>query len=110
MNQYDAAIAFLLPIVVTLTVKTLSYFVTFKVRNHNVSLMTCITLGGALIIPVGIVGLPPLLGFAAGIGIAIYVLTQYTDVPLMLEGLIIIFSIEIGYAFLERLLIAPLLY
>ncbi|MEW5798709.1 MAG: hypothetical protein AB1728_06850 [Bacteroidota bacterium] len=110
MNQFDAAIAFLLPIVVTLTVKTISYIIVFKIRDHTVALMTCVTLGGALIVPVGIVGLPPLLGFAAGIGIAIYILTQYTDVPLLLEGLIVIFGIEIGYAFLERLLIAPLLY
>ncbi len=94
----------------TLSVKTLSYIIVFKVRDHKVTLMTCVTLGSALIIPVGIVGLPPLLGFATGIGIAIYILTQYTEVPLMLEGLIIIFSIEIGYAFLERLVIASLLY
>ncbi|MBI2427685.1 MAG: hypothetical protein HYV29_02625 [Ignavibacteriales bacterium] len=63
-----------------------------------------------MIIPSGIVGLPPLLGFATGIGIAIFILTKYTEVPIMLEGLIIIFSIEIGYAFLERLVLAPLFY
>ncbi len=94
----------------TLSVKAIAYIVVFKVRNHKATLMTCVTLGGALIIPVGIVGLPPVLGFASGIGIAIYILTQYTEVPLVLEGLVIIFGVEIGYAFLERLIIAPLFY
>lgn len=86
------------------------YFFIFKMRNHKAALLTCVILAGALIIPSGFVGLPPLLGFASGIGIAFVVVSKYTEVPILYEGLVIIFSIEIGYAFLERLIIAPLVY
>lgn len=110
MNHFDAALSFLLPVVIALSIKTISYIIVFKLRDHNVALLTCITLSGALLIPSGIMGVPPLLAFAAGIGIAIVILSKYTDVPIMLEGLIIIFGIEIGYAFLERLVLAPLFY
>lgn len=110
MIQSDPLTSYLVPLLTSIAVKTCLYLGIFKWRKHTASLMTCIILGAAMKIPSGFIGLLPLLGFAAGVGIAVVVLAQYTDVPLLFEGLIIIFGIEIGYAFLERLALAPLLY
>lgn len=110
MNHFDAALSYLVPVVIALSLKTISYIIVFKMRDHNVALLPCITLGGSLLIPSGIMGVPPLLAFAAGIGIAVVIMSKYTDVPIFLEGLIVIFGIEIGYAFIERFVLAPLLY
>jgi hypothetical protein len=110
VNNFDAALSSLLPVVTTLSIKTILYIIVFKKRHHTFTLLTCITLGGALLIPSGIVGVPPLLAFAAGFGIAVVIMSKYTDVPIVPEGLLIIFGIEIGYAFLERLVLAPLFY
>ena len=86
------------------------YLGIFKWKHHRATLLTCFLLAGAPLIPMGLIGLPTVIGWLAGIGIAVYILSQYTEVEILPTGVLIIVSVEIVYALLERLIIAPYFY
>jgi hypothetical protein len=95
---YSVGAAFLIP----LGVKTALYFGWFKRRKCSVSLLTCFLLAGAPLIPLGVAGLPIVVGWAAGIGIALFILSRYTSVELLPLGIVSVVGIEIFYIFLDR--------
>lgn len=109
MTQHAPLTNYLLSTLVPLAVKAVLYFFILKWRQHKARVVTCIILGFAVILPSAIAPLPEAIAFAVGVGLALYILSQYTDVPLLPEGVIIIFSIEIGFAFVDRLILSPLL-
>lgn len=110
MNTRDPVIFYLLSTLLPIAIKFGVYYGILKWRTYNASVLTCILLGSALVLPSAIVPLPPLMAFVAGMGVAVYILSQYTDTPIVPDGLMMIFGIEIGYAFVERLLLTPLIY
>lgn len=67
----------------------------FRRRQQRVSLLTCIILAGAPMLGAVIpIPLPAALMVFIGIGIALYVLAQYTEVPLFPEGVVIVVAVE----------------
>ena len=102
----------LLPLIqsfaVPLAVKTTMYVVWFRRKQYKASVLTCFLLAGMPMVGLGLMHVPILLSWAAGIGIAVYVLSQYTNVDVFPWGVITILSVEVIYAFLDKLIIGPL--
>ena len=86
------------------------YVFWFRRKQYKATVLTCFLLAGMPMIGLGLLHVPMLLSWVSGVGIAVYVLSQYTNVEVLPWGVITILSVEAIYAFLERLLIAPLLY
>ena len=104
----QAFVSTVLPLILPLIVKTPVYLGLFKWRGYRVSLLSCIIIAGAPMIALGLTGVSIFIGWLAGIGIGLYILSQNSDVPLFPDSISIILGVEIGYAFLERLVIYPL--
>jgi hypothetical protein len=110
VNAHDPLLHYLLSTLLPLVIKTGLYFGIIRWQKHRASLLTCVILGFALILPSALVPLPDIIAFAAGIGLALYILSQYADVPILPEGLIIVFGIEIGFAFFDLLVLSSIIH
>jgi len=95
---------------VPMGVKTTLYFFWFRYKQYKASLLTCFLLAALPMIGLGVIGLPVFLGWVGGIGIAVYVLSQNTNAPVVPWGVVTIVSVEIIYALLERLVLTPIFY
>ena len=95
---------------VPLSIKTVMYIAWFRRKQYKASVLTCFLLAGMPMIGPGIIHIPLFLNWIIGIGIAVYILSQYTNVEIFPWGVVTIVAVEVIYAFLEKLLIAPLFY
>ena len=85
----------LLPLIVPLALKTVLFIFIFRWRKQRVSFLTSFLLGGApLILTVVPLPLPPALAAVAAVGVALYLLSQYTEVKLVPDGIVIIVVVE----------------
>ncbi len=86
----------LTPLIVPLLLKTVLFVVVFRWRKQKVSLLTSFLLAGApLILSVIPLPLPGAITVVAGIGVALYILSQYTEVKLVPEGVVTVIGVEI---------------
>ncbi len=92
----DPVVSYLVIAVGPLVLKTAMFVVVFRRRRHRVSLPTCMILAGApMLVALIPLPLPAALMVFVGIGIALYVLAQYTQVPPFPEGVAIVAGVEI---------------
>lgn len=91
----DGFVIVLIPLLVPLILKTVLFISVFRWRKQKVSPLTSFLLAGApLILSVIPLPLPGAITVVAGIGVALYILSQYTEVKLVPEGVITIIGVE----------------
>ena len=73
--------------------KSFVYWLVFRIREIQVTVLSCLIIGGSHFL----LTLIPFLGFLAlpiGIGVAVYLTMQYTQVSLIPDGLFIPLGVE----------------
>ena len=79
-----------------LLLRTLLYFLACKIRSIHITLMSCIILAGSgLLISIIPIPLPMLLSKALAIGLAMFLMTRYTEAELYPDVVLIPFLVEI---------------
>lgn len=92
----SSAVHYLVAMLVPLAVKTVLYVAVFRWRKHKVAPITCIILAGSpLLLAIIPFPLPAFVVGVAAVGIALYILSRYTKVPLMPEGVAIVCGVEL---------------
>lgn len=93
-----------------LLVRTLLYLAAFKLRSIRITLLNCIVVAGAPYL-VGFIPLPlpMILRVAAGIALAMFLLTRYTEAELFPDVIVIPITVELMSALLLELILIPLL-
>ncbi|HCA78855.1 MAG TPA: hypothetical protein DEP53_03885 [Bacteroidetes bacterium] len=93
-----------------LLVRTLLYLAALKIRSIRITLLNCIVVAGAPYL-VGFVPLPlpMVVKFAAGIFLAMFLLTRYTEAELFPDVVVIPIIVEFASALFLELILIPLL-
>jgi hypothetical protein len=73
--------------------KSLAYYVIFRVRDIQATIITCLILGGVTFLV--FLPLPGILTFLAAIALAVYLTMHYTGVGLIPDGLFIPLGVEL---------------
>lgn len=74
-------------------VKSLAYYVLFRVRDIQATILTCLILGGVTFLI--ILPLPGILASLTAIALAVYLTIHYTGVGLIPDGLFIPLGVEL---------------
>ena len=94
MSSNSFVIVFV-PLLVPLVLKTALFVAVFRWRKQKVTLLTSFLLAGApILLSLIPLPLPRAIAIVAGIGVAIYLLSQYTEVKLVPEGIVTIIGVE----------------
>ena len=94
MSSNSFVIVFV-PLLVPLLLKTALFIAVFRWRKQKVTLLTSFLLAGAPILLSMIpIPLPGVITAVAGIGLALYLLSEYTEVKLVPEGVVTIIGVE----------------
>jgi hypothetical protein len=106
----SAAVHYLIFAGTPLVLKTGMYYGIFRRREVRATLLNCIVIAGApILLAVVPIPLPPFLAFIAGIGVAIYLCSHYTEAPLYPEGIFIPVVVELASLALVSFVVSPLL-
>lgn len=93
-----------------LLLRTILYLIAFKIRSIHIKLLNCIVIAGAGYL-VGFIPLPLpyFLSRLLAIGLAMFLMTRYTEADLYPDVIFIPLIIEISSAFLTDEVIVPAL-
>jgi hypothetical protein len=104
-NYGQIVVLALLPLVL----RTILYLFAFKIRSIHIKLLSCIIIAGAATL-VGVVPLLPyLVGRVLALGLAMFLITRYTEAELYPDVIFIPLVVELLSGFLTDEVIAPVL-
>lgn len=72
-----------------------AYALIFHIRRHRVTPLTILVLACAPLIP-AVIGLSGFLGSLAGMGLALWIISQYTKIDVFPAGLLIVAAVEVS--------------
>jgi len=92
-----------------LVLRTILYLVACRVRSIRITVLSCIILAGSgvffSVIPVP---LPPLLMKVLAIGLAMFLMTRYTEAELYPDVIFIPLAVEVLAGLISEFLLAPI--
>lgn len=92
-----------------LVVRTLLYLAAFKTRSIRITLLNCIIVAGApYLVGFVILPIPTILKLVASIGLAMFLLTRYTEAELFPDVVVIPIAVELASGVLLELVLIPL--
>ena len=92
-----------------LALRSLLYYLSCKIRSIHISIMSCIVLGGSgMLLAVIPIPLPPLIVKVAAIGLAIFLMSRYTEAEVYPDLVFIPLAVEVVAGLLTVLLLSPL--
>ena len=92
-----------------LLLRTLLYLLACKIRSIHITLMSCVILAGSgVLLSIIPVPLPMAFSKALGVGLAMYLMTRYTEAELYPDVVLIPLSVEILSSVLTEFVVVPL--
>ena len=92
-----------------LVLRTTLYLLACKIRSIRITLMSCVILGGSgLLVSIIPIPLPMALSKVMAIGIAMFLMTRYTEAELYPDVVLIPLAVEVVAGVLTEFLLAPL--
>jgi hypothetical protein len=93
-----------------LVVRTLLYLAALKIRSIRITLLNCIIVAGApYLVSFVILPIPSILKLVASIGLAMFLLTRYTEGELFPDIVVIPIAVELTSGLLLEMVLIPLL-
>ncbi len=92
-----------------LILRTILYLIAFKIRSIHIKLLNCIIIAGVGTLVGAVPLLPYYVGRALALGLAMFLMTRYTEADLYPDVIFIPLIIELLSAFLTDEVIAPAL-
>jgi hypothetical protein len=92
-----------------LLLRTALYFLACKIRSIHITILSCIILAGSGVLPSIIpIPLPMALSKVLAIGLAMFLMTRFTEAELYPDVVLIPLTVEIVSSLLTELLLVPL--
>jgi hypothetical protein len=107
INYFNIVLLACLP----LLVRTVLYLVAFRIRSIHITLINCIIIAGAGYLMAFVpIQLPTVIRVAAAMGLAMYLITRYTEAEVFPDVILIPVAVEVASILALDQILLPLLH